>query len=362
MGAGPGPAAALGASESSVLQLWRRQYPSPDESGGAEAKPQVEHLYRPPASDLKGVSIACTIIAAWAVLLYHALFQVVLPGSPKTRAPGAPPPASLPHIALLFLALEFVYTGLFITTHDAMHGTIAYRNRSLNDALGWAAISAYAWFDYDMLHTNHWRHHNHTGVPHQDPDFHGGNPHMLVWFARFMREYSTLGQFLRIGCWGNALLLLGAHYPNLLLFMTLAPLCSAFRLFYYGTYVPHRPPLGHAGHMPWHVSRTSAAPRLQSFLTCYHFDLHWEHHRWPYAPWWQLPACRDLAGRIGASPAPLPTAVSGTARDVPAAATAAVVDAAAAAGAVKAECSSGGTLEGLCVSRGSISRSGGLQH
>ena len=26
-----------------------------------------------------------------------------------------------------------------------MHGTIAYRNRKLNDMLGWLAISAYAW-------------------------------------------------------------------------------------------------------------------------------------------------------------------------------------------------------------------------
>lgn len=63
--------------------------------------------------------------------------------------------------------------------------------------------------------------------------------------------------------------------------------------------------------MPWAVSRTSSASRLLSFLTCYHFDLHWEHHRWPYAPWWQLPACRVLAGRIGAKPQDLPHADDG---------------------------------------------------
>lgn len=81
---------------------------------------------------------------------------------------------------------EFLYTGLFITTHDAMHGTIAYRNRALNDLLGRTAISLYAWFDYGMLHRKHWEHHNHTGVPNEDPDFHHGNPSLPVWFAQFM--------------------------------------------------------------------------------------------------------------------------------------------------------------------------------
>ena len=84
-------------------------------------------------------------------------------------------------------------------------------------------------FDYDMLHRNHWQHHNHTGVPHEDPDFHRGNPAMLTWFARFMLEYSTLGQYFRIFCWVNALQLFGAPMPNILVFMTAAPLLSAFR-------------------------------------------------------------------------------------------------------------------------------------
>lgn len=30
-------------------------------------------------------------------------------------------------IAATFMALEFLSTGLFITTHDAMHGCIAYK-------------------------------------------------------------------------------------------------------------------------------------------------------------------------------------------------------------------------------------------
>ncbi len=35
-----------------------------------------------------------------------------------------------------------------------------------------------------MLHRKHWEHHNHTGVPHTDPDFHKGNPNLLLWYAQ----------------------------------------------------------------------------------------------------------------------------------------------------------------------------------
>lgn len=58
------------------------------------------------------------------------------------------------------------------------------RNRKLNDAIGRLSITLYAYFDYDMLHKNHWRHHNHTGQPHKDPDFHRGNTNLLAWFGR----------------------------------------------------------------------------------------------------------------------------------------------------------------------------------
>jgi len=144
---------------------------------------------------------------------------------------------------------------------DAMHGTVCFRSRKLNDAVGWVAISLYAWFDvsgpwcgavwasvplclgfcvlfrlagcsfallitnndtvfsphptpttapikppsrptqYGMLHRKHWEHHGATGQPHQDPDFHRGNMALLPWFARFMWEYSTPLQFAKIFAW-----------------------------------------------------------------------------------------------------------------------------------------------------------------
>ncbi|KAG2500455.1 hypothetical protein HYH03_002022 [Edaphochlamys debaryana] len=285
----------MGPAPLDVLSLWKRQYHLPSEGEDAHFGRDKVHLYRPPRSDWAGIAIACTVIGTWAALFVHALWFIKLPWALQ---PGEQASSWL-HIAAAFFSLEFLYTGLFITTHDAMHGTIALRNRPLNDFLGRLAISLYAWFDYGVLHRKHWEHHNHTGVPNEDPDFHTGNPNIVLWFTRFMVSYMTPLQFLRIAAWSNVLLLLGAPIANQLVFMTAAPILSAFRLFYYGTYVPHHPPAGHTGPMPWQLSRSSAAPRLLSFLTCYHFDLHWEHHRWPYAPWWHLPACRELV-RSGA--------------------------------------------------------------
>ncbi len=53
-------------------------------------------------------------------------------------------------------------------------------------------------------------------------------------YDRFMMSYMTVMQFVKIAAWSNVLLLLGAPIANQLVFMTAAPLISAFRLFYYG--------------------------------------------------------------------------------------------------------------------------------
>jgi beta-carotene ketolase (CrtW type) len=54
----------------------------------------------------------------------------------------------------------------------------------VNDVLGRIAITLYAYFDYNMLHKKHWEHHNFTGQPGKDPDFHRGNKNLLVWYGR----------------------------------------------------------------------------------------------------------------------------------------------------------------------------------
>ncbi|KAL6754642.1 beta-carotene C-4 oxygenase [Haematococcus lacustris] len=298
------------AGSSDVLRTWATQYSLPSEESDA-ARPGLKNAYKPPPSDTKGITMALAVIGSWAAVFLHAIFQIKLPTSldqlhwlPVSDATAqlVGGSSSLMHIVVVFFVLEFLYTGLFITTHDAMHGTIAMRNRQLNDFLGRVCISLYAWFDYNMLHRKHWEHHNHTGEVGKDPDFHRGNPGIVPWFASFMSSYMSMWQFARLAWWTVVMQLLGAPMANLLVFMAAAPILSAFRLFYFGTYMPHKPePSAASGSPPvvmnWWKSRTSQASDLVSFLTCYHFDLHWEHHRWPFAPWWELPNCRRLSGR-----------------------------------------------------------------
>jgi beta-carotene ketolase (CrtW type) len=71
----------------------------------------------------------------------------------------------------------------------------------------------------------------------------------------------------------------GTALPNMLLFWMGSGLVSAVRLFYFGTYVPHKPRNGADEVMAWAKARSARAPALLSFLRCYHFDMHWEHHR-----------------------------------------------------------------------------------
>ncbi|MEW5315271.1 MAG: hypothetical protein WDW38_006713 [Sanguina aurantia] len=259
-------------------------YHLPSEAGGKECRTEKAHKYSIPKSDVKGVAIATGIIIVWALLFHHGLFHVKLGGEAAS---------SVLHIVAVFASLEFMCTGLFITCHDAMHGTVAYRNRKLNDFIGWVAISCYALFDYRMLHRKHWLHHNHTGEVKKDPDFHTGNPNFLVWFASFMVSYSSVMQFVKLGTAANVLQFLGAPFNNVLLFMTAAPVIAALRLFYFGTYLPHLPRAA-SDVMGWQLSHSSNVSSWQSFFTCFHFDYHWEHHRWPYAPWWELDKCKAI--------------------------------------------------------------------
>jgi len=90
---------------------------------------------------------------------------------------------------------------------------------------------------------------------------------------------------------------LGFDVPavNLLLFWILPLLLSSMQLFYFGTYLPHR---NHNGISDRHRARSSDFPLMISFLTCYHFGYHWEHHEYPHLPWFKLPAARNELPRL----------------------------------------------------------------
>jgi hypothetical protein len=68
-------------------------------------------------------------------------------------------------------------------------------------------------------------------------------------------------------------------YWNLVVYLAGAPILAAFRLFYFGTYLPHLPRDGKE-EMGWQKSHSFDGHPLLSFLQCYQFGYHWEHHRW----------------------------------------------------------------------------------
>lgn len=229
------------------------------------------------AIDQRGVVAAVSIIALWLGSL--AAFLLWRP---------------LPEPAWIVLAIvwqTFLSTGLFITAHDAMHATVAPHDRRLNATLGSLAVTLYAAFSFKRLLREHRRHH-HAPATASDPDFHDArsdNP--LLWYVRFVRNYVTWRQVAVMAVVFNVLSHgLGIAESNLLLFWVAPSLLSTVQLFVFGTYLPHRQPAG--CYRDRHSASSSGWPAWLSFLTCYHFGYHWEHHVSPHVPWWRLPSER----------------------------------------------------------------------
>lgn len=210
---------------------------------------------------------------------------------------------SLGAIGGLVLLRTFLTTGLFISAHDAMHGALAPGASRLNDGIGRVASILYAFFSFDKLRSAHFEHHRTPGVPSSDPDFHDGlHPGFVRWYARFIGHYFTFGQWMAFAVLFNLLEHgLGVSLGNLLAFWVAPALLSTLQLFYFGTYEPHRSPSGDGD--PHHARSTPYPPWL-SFLTCYHFGYHREHHEWPSTPWWRLPEVRGRAQPIDFSSSP----------------------------------------------------------
>ena len=136
----------------------------------------------PPPIGTTGAAIGGLIVVLWAGLLGFLLAWY----QPDWRSPA-------PY--LLVLLQTHLYTGLFITAHDAMHGVVS-PNKRLNNALGTlaAGLFAYNWFPGQL--PKHHAHHRHVGTP-DDPDFHDGrHPGFLPWFLRFAWNYVTWWQVL----------------------------------------------------------------------------------------------------------------------------------------------------------------------
>ena len=168
-----------------------------------------------------------------------------------------------------------------------MHGLVCPLNLQLNHFIGSTAVLLYALFSYEKLLTKHWLHHRHPASP-LDPDFHDGrNGSFGAWYCHFLKGYWS---WKRLVSWLVALSFIsyGLHVPplNLLFFVLLPSMLSSLQLFYFGTFLPHRQPK--EGYRHPHYAQSNPLPIFWSFITCYHFGYHLEHHEHPQVPWWKL--------------------------------------------------------------------------
>lgn len=211
-----------------------------------------------------GVIIAFSIILAWLALILYLLSWQISFTNPFT------------YLAI-FLQMH-LFTGLFITAHDAMHGTISSSQKT-NTIIGQICTALYAAFPFRKLYEKHHQHHRHVHSE-LDPDYHEGN--FIAWYFNFMKGYLSLWQILIMAIVFNVLKFWFSE-PNLLLFWVLPALLSTLQLFYFGTWLPH-----HGEHANKHHSRTQNKNHLLAFISCYFFGYHYEHHDSPQTPWWKL--------------------------------------------------------------------------
>lgn len=176
----------------------------------------------------------------------------------------------------------YLFTGLFITAHDAMHGTIS-SSAKINKIFGKVSSMLYACLSYNRLQRNHFNHHKYPATD-KDPDFSDSQNFMIWWFS-FMRKYSTIWQFLCMAVIYNIMKLFVPE-ANLIILWILPAVLSTFQLFFFGTYQPHKTP--HTHDMEPHYARSQKKNFIYGLISCYFFGFHYEHHSSPKTPWWKL--------------------------------------------------------------------------
>jgi len=234
------------------------------------------NIPRPPA----GLCIALAVYVSWA-LSFAVGLSGLHPSAGTLAGDG------------LWIALQtFLSTGVFISAHEAMHGLVAPGRPMINRAMGWLATWSYAGLDYDVLASAHHEHHDHPATE-DDPDYHTGNPNFAMWYLDFMRQYVSIRQLVWLCLvWGTLIGVLQIELMTGLLFWATPLVLSTLQLFTVGTWFVHRPGV-YLGEGHLRARSLDVHPAL-SFLACYHFGYHFEHHARPDLPWWTLWQVRGL--------------------------------------------------------------------
>ena len=219
-----------------------------------------------------GILIACVVMVIWTLHLAWSLLHV---------SPSLLNPWMYVHVVVQ----AWLFTGLFITAHDAMHGNIA-RSRRINEFIGHVASFLFAAIFYKRLRKNHGLHHKYSATE-KDPDFYVRSQQFFRWWGVFMFRYVTIMQLVIMAVLFNLLIWIpGIDETRALVYWALPAILGTGQLFWVGVYWPHRLP--HHEHMGPHRARTQHKNHLWALISCYFFGYHREHHNNPRIPWWQL--------------------------------------------------------------------------
>jgi beta-carotene ketolase (CrtW type) len=230
-----------------------------------------------------GLALAAAITGGWLAIHFYAMFVFELTWS------------NWPLALAMAVVWCWLSVGVFIVSHDAMHGSLVPGKPRLNGAIGAVLLALYAGFGWKHLRDAHFAHHKLAGHA-GDPDFDENNPDdFLRWYATFFRRYFGWRSILYVHTVvGIYWLVIGVPMVQIVLLYGMPALGSSLQLFYFGTFRPHRHVEGEAvQHFhDHHNTRSEDFGTLASLATCFHFGYHLEHHRRPDVPWWALPQAR----------------------------------------------------------------------
>lgn len=226
-----------------------------------------------------GLGLALAIFGSWLAIHFYAMFAFDLTWASLVAA-------------LAMAAVQcWLSVGLFIVSHDAMHGSLAPGRPRLNAVIGATLLFLYAGFGWRKMRDAHFAHHKRPGSA-DDPDFDAANPRSFRrWYFTFLRRYFGWQSVLYVSTivtlyW----LVFGVPAEKIVLLFGLPAIASSMQLFYFGTFRPHRHEA--ATFADRHNARSEEFGVLASLASCFHFGYHHEHHCHPDLPWWALAGAR----------------------------------------------------------------------